>query len=75
MDPVWVDLGIGSTQGVPACHRAGAPPKTRGRRSARFSSFDRCSAMWKYLHCRVPARTRMPHRGQRKGACDGAWLA
>merc|ERR1711991_196577 len=73
--PVWVDLSNGSTQGVPACHRAGAPPKACGRRSARFSSFDRCrcSVEVPALSCASP--TRMPLRGQREGACGGAWLA
>merc|ERR1711991_758056 len=72
--PVWVDLSNGSTQGVPACHRAGAPPKACGRRSARFSSFDRCrcSVEVPALSCASP--TRMPLRGQREGACGGAWL-
>merc|ERR1711916_92353 len=70
-----VDLSNGSTQGVPACHRAGAPPKACGRRSARFSSFDRCrcSVEVPALSCASP--TRMPLRGQREGACGGAWLA
>merc|ERR1712065_39774 len=68
--------GVGRpTQGVPACHRAGAPPKACGRRSARFSSFDRCrcSVEVPALSCASP--TRMPLRGPREGACGGAWLA
>merc|ERR1711880_15206 len=72
--PLWVDLSNGSTQGVPACHRAGAPPKACGRRSARFSSFDRCRCSVEVTALSCASPTRMPLRGQREGACRGAWL-
>merc|ERR1711991_791682 len=48
--------GVGRpTQCVPACHRAGRLPRHAAGGLLGFRVLTVAGALWKYLHCRVPA--------------------